>query len=363
MSKQLTKTKSLAKSKTEANEAIQPKKKERNSAIELLRIVSIMMIIIHHTIVHGGLYGNQTNLLSRVLSHFYYMGNIGINLFVLITGYVLLEMSPSLKRLFKGIITPVWFYSWLFLILALLTGVNMTQSDILIAAFPILSGAYWFATVYAWTYLLFPALSEGLKKCNNYIILAFALASAYFLCIGNKIPNFLKDVTTGGTGLLFFLFLIFIGVYLAKTKIHQTKIGRIISFAALIGCFIYLGYADAHNINIVNAPQYGFQVLFTTSIFASFAGFNFKSKWINILASYSFAVYLIHDNVFVRNNWIWSKFAITKLFPHFCGNSAWYINEIFYAAAIYLVCSGIEQLRRMLFNYVGGLIKKRRATA
>jgi len=342
-------------SKQTTDLATAPIKKERESSIELLRIFSIVMIILHHSVVHGGLYGSQNNILTKFLAHFYYMGNMGINLFVLITGYVLLQMTPSLKRLFKGIITPVWFYSWLFLLIAFITGVDMSKSDVLIALFPILSGAYWFATVYAWTYLLFPMLAEGLKKCSNWLILIFVLASAYFDLLGKKLPieSWLKDVTTGGTGLLFFLLLIFIGVYFAKTKIHQTKWGRIISVASLVGCIIYMCYADNNNIPIVNSPELFFQVLFTTSIFAVFSGFSFRSKWINRLANYSFAVYLIHDNFFVRNEWIWGKFAITKIFPHFCGTAFWYINVLIYACLIYLVCAGIEWLRRYIFDFVG----------
>ena len=64
----------------------------RNSAIELLRIISMIMIVFHHFAVHGGFDFGA----SLSPTHFWYNfilmgGKIGVNVFVLISGYYLID--------------------------------------------------------------------------------------------------------------------------------------------------------------------------------------------------------------------------------------------------------------------------------
>lgn len=69
----------------------------RNSSIELLRIISMILIVFHHFAFHGG-FKWQTN--SVTISHFWYNfiyggGKIGVNIFVLISGYFLIDRKTS----------------------------------------------------------------------------------------------------------------------------------------------------------------------------------------------------------------------------------------------------------------------------
>ena len=67
----------------------------RNSNIELLRIIAMIMIIAHHFSVHGEFYyGAERVTVTRLWVQFLAMGGkIGVNIFILISGYFLICAS------------------------------------------------------------------------------------------------------------------------------------------------------------------------------------------------------------------------------------------------------------------------------
>ena len=69
-----------------------PEKKERNSNFELLRIIAMLMIVFHHFSVHGGFNYELTDIsFNRLWLYFISMGGkIGVDIFVLISGYFLI---------------------------------------------------------------------------------------------------------------------------------------------------------------------------------------------------------------------------------------------------------------------------------
>ena len=76
--------------------------KERESNIELYRIVLMLLIIAHHYVVNSGLlnviYTNQVNSNSIFWIIFGAWGKVGINCFVLITGYYMCKSNITLKN-------------------------------------------------------------------------------------------------------------------------------------------------------------------------------------------------------------------------------------------------------------------------
>jgi len=89
--------------------------KERKSNIELLRIVCIMIIIIHHCTIYSnfnfkvGVYPFKVIVQSLGIG-----GKIGSNCFILITGYFSCHKTSTLKSL-KSIWLTTFFIASLFL--------------------------------------------------------------------------------------------------------------------------------------------------------------------------------------------------------------------------------------------------------
>ena len=67
------------------------KSKERNSNLELYRIIVMLLIVAHHYVVNSGLIQVMESEPLSLKNSFFYLygmwGKTGINCFVLITGY------------------------------------------------------------------------------------------------------------------------------------------------------------------------------------------------------------------------------------------------------------------------------------
>ena len=99
-------------------------KKVRNSNIEILRIISMLMIVVSHWTVHNGV-SNQTIEMSfnRLLLEWTMLGNIGVIIYVMITGYFLgkSEKPFSIKKILR-IWLQVLFYSLTIYVLLVILG-------------------------------------------------------------------------------------------------------------------------------------------------------------------------------------------------------------------------------------------------
>ncbi len=70
-------------------------KRHRQSNIELLRIISMILIVAHHFSVHGGFDFSSTSFsVNRLYIQFLAMGGkIGVDIFVIISGYFLITSN------------------------------------------------------------------------------------------------------------------------------------------------------------------------------------------------------------------------------------------------------------------------------
>lgn len=99
--------------------------KNRESNLELLRIIAMMAIVAHHYVVNSGielLYDFQCEPLKSTFLQIWGMGGkTGINVFVLITGYFMCTMKLTWKRYLK-IFLKWTFYAILFYVIFVITG-------------------------------------------------------------------------------------------------------------------------------------------------------------------------------------------------------------------------------------------------
>ncbi|EPD77539.1 acyltransferase [Atopobium sp. oral taxon 199] len=351
--------------KERAKERAIAKSGTRNSSLELLRILAMLMIIACH-------FGSRVNWASAghmVFNEYWLellesLGQIGVGIFFLISGYFLYERKNfHWQRVFK-IARPTWFYSWVILALAYLfhnplvaTTTPMSQV-VAQSMFPIFLNSYWFISTYIYITLLSPYLKKWLDALCFKEIVAVVLLSFLFNTGAATFDFFLTSefASIGGVISSTIIFVV-MGYSLNRFKDKFSSpviplacilIAAIILLAgpAVLAALARAGYQNtsAHVfMDISSVPI----ALAAVGLFLVFSRFDFRSKGINYLASLMFGVYLIHENNFVwRFIWQGDLFHVAT---HLTDSKLHFVLYSFkMILVVFVCCAVIEAVRKFV---------------
>lgn len=302
-------------------EKIDIRKQNRNSSIELLRIIAMVMIVFHHFCVHGGFeYDCESINIPRLWYNFISMGGkIGVNIFILISGYFLIEdkgYSLNWKRLarFWG---QVFFYSTTITLFCQFLGIGSVGiSRIARAFFPIIFRYKWFASTYFVLYLMHPFLNKFLRNLNRKEHQVLLICLLICWCI---IPT-LTTRDFEGNNFLWFVCLYCVAAYIRVYGLnpkyeskHYFVMWIILSLLTYCTSLIFsvLSMIDDRFTPYISY-FYGQEMLtvflISISLYMAFTTLRMSySKWINMIASTTFGIYLIHDHDILRT-YLWQDF-------------------------------------------------------
>lgn len=322
---------------------------KRNSSFELLRIFSMLFIVCSHCSVHRDLPEVQSLLFfNNLLLDWCVLGNLGVDIFVLITGYFS-SCSRNLSRKSRGVklLTQVWFFSVLGFLIYLITGHHITLKIILETIFPTVFSAYWFFTAYFVLLLFMPYINIVLDKLTRKQMIIFIVI---MMLLWSVIPTFTNQKMCG-ENLCLFVMLYSIGAYFRKypdnnilTKKKYRYLLTILCFALMFLSSVVLRIVFNHHTTYFYSRSSILTVGSAIGLF-SFAvyGRKFYSKWINNIAACTFGVYLFHDNPLMREL-IWTEWLPKSKFL----NSYLLIAVIFLSVIIVMtVSTAVEWLRRI----------------
>lgn len=269
-------------------------KNKRNSSVELLRILSMIAIVVYHFLSRNyGLYvisnelARQDDVFLKLVVQ--QIGGLGVPCFMFISGYYGMKFR---KDRFIDMITQCFIY-------ALIGAIGLYAFYSIIAwqtvLFPI--NCWWFIAAYLVVYILSPGLNymfENLSERNNGIILIFL----YFLLIGDLFEH---SARIGG-------FMSLAAIYLTAKFIRRYVITRFYNIGKLAGwifivgilikfILVWLFIETMHMgaITLTSSINNPFNVLLVGALVIAVDKVYFKSKVINLLASGSLAVYLLHE--------------------------------------------------------------------
>ncbi len=77
---------------------VDAKKSKRNSNLELLRIIAMLLIVAHHFGIYAIGYSNGNSLSDYYNAVFYSFGKVGVVLFMMISAYFLCDRSVKRER-------------------------------------------------------------------------------------------------------------------------------------------------------------------------------------------------------------------------------------------------------------------------
>lgn len=310
---------------------------ERKSNMELLRVISMIMIILHHYADHGGfVFENGEITLNRILLQAVHLfGKMGICVFVLISGYFLVESVFRWKKICK-LIMEVQFYCLLCFGLTVWGGsVEFTWSRLFMSLFPVINSMYWFVTTYIVLYFLSPCLNIMIHHITQKQHMRLIL---FLLTIWSILPTVFNgmDICYSQLGWFILLYLAAAYVRLYPDSFWMKRYGKMRYFLVSYGfVFLTVLFLDLLEYMIpefsLDMEYFGGQNKITTflcafSLFIAFLNLEVRqNKWINRIASTTFGVYLLHDNAFINRS-LWTEWLDTDqwihspgLLPHLIG--------------------------------------------
>ena len=343
----------------------------RNSNIELLRIISMFLIVLSHYTVHNGVNNFELPLgLNRFLLEFSCLGNIGVIIFIIITGYFSINSKHPFKlKRAVSLVLQVLFYSVLFYCLFCLLGqTQFSLMGFIKNCLPVTFRMYWFVSVYLLLYILAPyinVLLNNLSRKQYFRLIVLMLVLFSILPILTTQPFY-------GNELVQFVMFYMIGGYLGKYK-NNFFSNRKRSFAVLfftLGVVVlsivmmdFLGLKWSilgENSGILLNRKSLASILIAVSIFSLFVTRKqFSSKIVNTVASCTFGVYLISDNYLVRGI-LWTE--ILKV-QDIVNRPVLALHMIGSVAIVFVLSALIEYIRintvEKLFSKVYDRIEKR----
>lgn len=207
---------------------------ERNRGIDLLRIVSMLMIIMYHIIVPGmGQYTFYNGTLSvKIL---YAIGSCGVNCFLLISGYVNLRSNYKLSRIIKLLLEAIFYNLLLTIIISISNG--SLSFERIIESFDILSNEnWWFIRAYLLLFIFMPIVNTAVNTMNKTetsitVILLIIFASIFTTIKGDVF--YLGD----GYSSLWFIIVYIIGAYIRKYEETLLNI-KLLYFILFLLCIV-----------------------------------------------------------------------------------------------------------------------------
>lgn len=334
-------------------------KKVRESNIELLRIVSMVMIILFHMTQYLNIYRTgtiQNQVLGTILTS---MGMIGVNIFVLITGYFYIDKNIGVKKILK-LWLQVLFYSIIMMLTCKILNLRDISNYSMIKTFiPISYANYWFISAYFILYILIPIINEIAKKINKKTYEKLLIIVTFFFSI---VYTYLYKsyYTVNIQGLSALSWLIYLYLVAGYIKLYGIKFleNKKIVLNSIIAIFtIYIGLLIFVNLKINSKKIWYFMcmnsffvLILAILIFSLFKNIKIKSnKVINYFGGLTFAVYLIHENDLINKNfWAWIYGLVSK------------IIKIDYITTIMLVIISIPLIfiSAMIFEFIRKQIEK-----
>ena len=298
-------------------------KKERQSGLELLKILAIILIIISHTIntigTNTNIYANTSkaffniNLTSNNLEVIFlmiikYFANAGNFIFMICTAWFLLDSYKTKKNKVLNLILDVFFISILFLVILSASGINIEKKLILKSIFPTIFANNWYITCYILIYMIHPLLNIIIEKIEKrkLLLLNIMLLFIYFgLC-------WIQQGILFSTNLIIFVAVYFFTAYIKKYMINFTKNIKqnrliIIVTSILIIILALIINTLGNNIEFLHSKALilcnmsnPLVLLLSFSLFNIFKEMKFINKPTNYISSLSMLIYVIHENLLVR---------------------------------------------------------------
>lgn len=276
-------------------------KTTRDSNIELLRIVLMLMITMHHLITRGcGLREMTDPSLFEANSSTWFqllvnsLVIVGVNAYVFISGYFGIKFK--FDRLLSLVVQALFYSVVLYLLMTVLGFTDFSLKDLIKSFAPIVMTQWWFLSCFLVLYVLSPILNKGLAVLNKTQMILTLLVLAYLGLFRIMPENYLSGV---GFSIYNFIFLYVLAQFMRRFvgKVRKPFLVYLAS-SACIFALAYIAFSKGRLDWAWNVFSYNnlLVVVGAVALFFTFKQLSIQKQWINRLAPFAFGVYLFQEH-------------------------------------------------------------------
>ena len=324
-------------------------RKERNSNMELLRIIAMLMIVCGHIFKFW-----KSDYIGMpeydLMPDSFFLTNQGVDIFILISGYF--GIRSTVKK-YVFLWTSIIFYSIVSAVICLISGAVSMENALLwpIKEFFIATSYLWYVQTYFALLLFAPFINnlflESKAKQLIYLIVFLVLDVVFQT---NKDGFF--GMSLMGGALLHFITLYILARIVSLWQLHlKLRFSVIAYIIVVIVSFLCWGksYYSGADTSI-------WVVLPSILLLMIFREINFSNKYLNVISSASFAVYCIHARCSTLVASICSPLLTTVY--HF-NSLATYPLVVSLSVCIYLCIMPIELIKDKMMIYINPVIEEK----
>ncbi len=338
-------------------------KRERNYGIDLLRLVSMFMIVILHVLGKGGVL-NSVEILTFKGELFWSLEILcygAVNIYAIISGYVGYKTKHKASNLITLCLHILFFaiiITSVDLVFASINNTPISFKETILNFFPTIR-KYWYFSSYFCLFFFMPILDIVIDHVPRKTMKIVALFCFVIFCCWTQIYSNVSGLQQGYS--VFWLAILYlVGAYIKKYNPFKewTSFRCLIVFLIfelitilsriLIGFLTTKIFGDIKGINIL--VSYTSPTITIASIFIFVAFCNMKisenaSKVIKALSPMAFGVYVIHCH----------PILFTKLGSSFVWITQYSVGYglllvIAISLAIFIVCLIVDYIRLLLFK-------------
>ena len=361
------------------------KEKVRNSSIELLKIIAIVLIIISHAVPYGNfnnyagyidLNNVSTNINNLLLAIFRHLGSIGNCIFIICSSYFLLDSSKvNKKKILRLVIDSFIISVSIFLVILIFGNYNISLTETIKSFFPITFNVNWFLTCYILFYMIHPFLNNIIEKLDKRKLLIVNIV----LILLYSILNTIKADLFYYNSLISFIVIYFIMAYMKK---YLNKFSNNRKINIILCCFTFICFVTSiiiinfiglkidilsNQLLIMNNFTNPLIIVVSFTIFNIFKQKEFHNKAINYLSSLSLLIYLIHGNQFMVGylkgayfDYILAHFGYSNIMLYVLSLTLIYLLGSIFISIIYkhLIQTNLQKIIDKLYLYLKNIYLK-----
>lgn len=281
------------------------KNNNRNSSIECLKIIAMLLIVISHmaqsydTLYSGVLKFANLNTKIIAMQILRSLGMLGNDIFFICTSWFLVDSKKIDKKKIMEMIVDVWIVNVVFLLIFKIGKINVSKKDMIKTFFPNTLSLNWYITCYIIFYIVHPYINKMIEQISKKELLFISLFMFILYCVANTIKGEIFFISDLIVFITIYTCIAYIKKYMPKI-IKNKKTNTIIVIATILTYIIVVFLLNILGIRIAFLRNKMLHFiknenpLFITLAFSMFNLFrndNFTNKKINDLSKLTLYIY------------------------------------------------------------------------